>query len=283
MLSRNELLKEVKKWQSGEISNWKISNWAVSKIFLEEEFEDPVVEELVAMISNVGADMDFCTSLSPSQYLTLIETTNNDSESLEEELENIEGELDEELENLYPDKGEFLNALEDCGWFEGCEEIKQKCSELIQFQGIPNLEDQYFLYQEIFWLRLVLPSAVYNEMEDGNIIEEFNFDFISQLDPVSNVSKFSSNGTYDDTISFQLLEKDYCIQLDLENDPEEILSDFFTKFKEFLSEANWELIYSDTFMEPGDLMFLILVDKNKLQKACEAGAVRSMGEETSQF
>ena len=54
MLSRNELLKEVKKWQSGEISNWKISNWAVSKIFLEEEFEDPVVEELVAMISNVG-------------------------------------------------------------------------------------------------------------------------------------------------------------------------------------------------------------------------------------
>ena len=277
MVTKKNLIDSLNKWRDSEWSTWRISNWAVSQKYTNGPFESDVVEELIDMLSNVGADLDFCTTLSSKQYLQLADQS--DFQSLESSLENIEGELDEELDLLYPSKEEFFDLLNQSGWFDGeSEEVKAEFSELVEFKGLPNLENQYFLNQEIFWLRLLLPSAVYNEMVDGNLVEEFNFDFINQLDPISDVTLSQKDGK----VKFLLDGVEFSITLDLAQDEEEIIRDFFQSFRSILESSKWELVLSDSYLDVGDLMFVVLADRQKLINAYKSGAVRALGEKTSE-
>jgi hypothetical protein len=279
MVNKATLQKQIQLWSEKKISNWKISNWACSCLYNEEEYEDSCVEETIEMLSNVGADMDYCTTFSAEQYLEIAKCTS--SEEIEELLENLDGLLDENLEDLFPAKEEFITMLDKTGWFEGMTDSeKEGYCENIEFQGLPNLEDIYFKNQEIFWLRLAQPSAVYNEMEDGNIFEESNFSFIEQLDLLKNVQSDDADGDdFDEVVSFEIMGQSFKIELDISLDPEEILQDFFAQLNKILSQFSWQLIYSDRFMDAGDLMFLVLIESGKLENGYKNGAVRAFGEE----
>ena len=279
MISRKNLIEKVEKWVQGSLSSWRISNWAGSCIYRNEQYEDEVVKELIEMLSNVGSDMDYCTAFVPEQYLSFCQ--HKVIEDLNQVIESTSPQGDEYLDVLYPTMDEFKACLSEAGWFENMdtEETKDFC-EKINFCGLPNLDNIYFQNQEVFWLSALQPSTIFSDQEEGHLIDENDFTFIEDIEIFTDFTYEEIDDDSATKVTSFLVDGQKCVikLAYADRDDEEIILDFFSQLTEQLNKTKWELIYKNYYIELGDLMFLVLIEREKLHRGYSAGVFRTVGE-----